>query len=54
MAVPEHIICVDCGGQCTRITPEPDDGFAAGDVVAYRCHDCIDRWDIEMMSDDVE
>ena len=24
-----------------------------GDVVAYRCSDCLDRWDIELTEDDV-
>lgn len=52
--VPEHIVCVDCGGTCGLLTrPEADDDgnplpFVAGDVVAYRCADCNDRWDIEL------
>ena len=25
---------------------EPDEGFVPGDIVAYRCADCLDRWDI--------
>lgn len=50
--VPQSITCVDCGGRCGLLTtPEVDhDGhpipFRAGDVVAYRCSDCLDRWDI--------
>ena len=44
--VPETIQCVDCGGLCHRLTPEPENGFAQGDVVAYRCEDCLDRWDL--------
>ncbi|MEZ5238218.1 MAG: hypothetical protein R2716_04515 [Microthrixaceae bacterium] len=49
---PESITCVDCGGTCGLLTSAPtdDDGrpqpFAPGDVVAYRCADCLDRWDI--------
>lgn len=49
---PETITCVDCGGSCGLLT-HPDTGddglpvpFRAGDVVAYRCADCMDRWDI--------
>ncbi|MDG2027257.1 MAG: hypothetical protein P8J50_09115 [Acidimicrobiales bacterium] len=53
MTVPERITCVDCGGECGRITYEPDEGFEAGDIVAYRCRDCLDRWDIELTADDV-
>ena len=44
--VPDTIVCVDCGGVCHRLTPEPDDGFAHEAVVAYRCTDCLDRWDL--------
>ena len=45
--VPDTIICVDCGGTCHLLShPPPDDPFEAGDVVAYRCADCMDRWDI--------
>lgn len=54
MAVPETITCVDCGGNCGRITYEPDEGFEPGDIVAYRCRDCLDRWDVELTADDIE
>jgi len=44
---PETIICVDCGGTCHLLShPPPDEEFAPGDVVAYRCTDCLDRWDV--------
>jgi len=50
---PPTITCVDCGGTCHLLTrPFEDDdgrvGFLPGDVVAYRCADCLDRWDIEL------
>ncbi len=46
-AVPDTIVCVDCGGTCHLLsTPPPDDPFEPGDVVAYRCEDCMDRWDL--------
>ena len=54
MAVPDTIVCIDCGGTCGRITYEPDEGFAAGDAVAYRCNQCHDRWDIVLTDDDLE
>jgi hypothetical protein len=45
--VPEKIVCVDCGGVCHLLShPPPDQPFEAGDVVAYRCEDCMDRWDV--------
>jgi hypothetical protein len=45
--VPEHIVCVDCGGRCHLLShAPPDEPFAPGDVVAYRCEDCMDRWDL--------
>lgn len=43
---PAHITCVDCLGRCWMLTYPPEDGFQEGDVVAYRCEDCMDRWDI--------
>lgn len=50
---PETITCVDCGGTCHLLTRPFEDedgsvGFRAGDVVAYRCSDCLDRWDVEL------
>ena len=45
--VPAEIVCVDCGGRCGLLSyQEPDWGFQPGDVVAYRCADCGDRWDL--------
>jgi DNA-directed RNA polymerase subunit RPC12/RpoP len=44
-AEPE-IVCVDCGGRCFLLSYMPDEGFEPGDVVAYRCSDCLDRWDL--------
>jgi len=43
---PAHIICVDCLGRCGMLTYPPEGGFQEGDVIAYRCEDCMDRWDI--------
>ena len=46
MDVPENIICVDCGGRCHLGGYPPEDGYRPGDIVFYRCEDCLDRWDI--------
>ena len=53
MAAPNEIVCVDCGGPAFLLSPEPEDGFEAGDVVAYRCRDCWDRWDVELAEEDL-
>lgn len=53
MAPPESLVCVDCGGPCHRLTFARDDGhWYVGDVVAYRCRDCLDRWDVVLGDDD--
>lgn len=47
------IVCIDCGGRCHLLTVPDEAGlWAPGDVVAYRCEDCLDRWDIELTEDD--
>jgi hypothetical protein len=48
-----QIVCIDCGGRCFLLTHPPEDGmWESGDVVAYRCEDCLDRWDLVMSDDD--
>lgn len=44
--LPENIVCVDCGGVCHRLALPAEDGDQPGDVIAYRCEDCLDRWDL--------
>ena len=54
MAVAETIVCVDCGGTCHRLPFDPPElGWMPGDVVAYRCGDCLDMWYIELEEDDL-
>lgn len=52
--VPPIIVCVDCGGRAHLLTYLDDEvsPLRPGDVVAYRCEDCLDRWDIELPDDD--
>lgn len=54
MLQPEPtIVCVDCGGRCHLLTPPREDGvWLPGDIVAYRCEDCRDRWDLVLPDDD--
>ncbi len=47
MKAPETIICVDCGGKC-KLLIHPEKEIEPGDVVAYRCLECMDRWDVVM------
>ncbi len=53
-SLPATIVCVDCGGECHLLSYEPHDGWRAGDVVAYRCSDCLDRWDLVLADEDLE
>ena len=54
MLVPEEVIvCVDCGGRCHLLTrPREDSVWLPGDIVAYRCEDCLDRWDLVLPDED--
>lgn len=45
-ALPDTITCVDCGGTCHRLSLPMEGGDEPGDVVSYRCEDCLDRWDL--------
>ena len=47
------ITCIDCGGVAHLLTTWPtDDPPIAGDIVSYRCSDCLDRWDLVLPEDD--
>ncbi|MBN2113308.1 MAG: hypothetical protein JW785_04190 [Acidimicrobiia bacterium] len=47
MEVPETITCVECGGVARRLTlPPEEEGFLPGDVVAYICPECGQRFDV--------
>jgi len=53
LAPEPTIVCVDCGGRCHLLTPPREDGeWYPGDIVAYRCEDCRDRWDLVLPDDD--
>lgn len=48
--MPESVIdCIDCGGRAHLLTRIDDESFfLPGDLVTYRCADCLDRWDLEV------
>ena len=51
----ETIICVECGGTAHLLTGfPPDDPPMAGDIVPYRCADCMDRFDLVVDEADLE
>jgi DNA-directed RNA polymerase subunit RPC12/RpoP len=50
-----EITCIDCGGRAFLLTPPREDGaWYPGDIVAYRCQDCLDRWDLVLEDDDID
>jgi hypothetical protein len=54
MAVSENISCMECGGRASLLQPlDPEDPPAPGDVLAYRCPDCAERWDVVVDEDDL-
>ncbi len=49
-----EIVCVDCGGRAFRTTHAPEDGlWEVGEIVTYRCQDCLDRWDLVLEAEDL-
>jgi DNA-directed RNA polymerase subunit RPC12/RpoP len=53
--VDEVITCIDCGGRAHLLSYPPEDGeWSPGDVVTYRCADCLDRWDLVVPDDTPE
>ena len=41
------ITCVECGGIAHLLTGfPPDDPPRPGDIIPYRCEDCMERFDI--------
>ena len=51
----ETIVCVDCGGRAHLISyPPEDERWEPGDVVTYRCSDCLDRWDLVLEEEDLD
>jgi hypothetical protein len=44
---PETFTCVDCGGAAHLISFLPeDDVIEPGTPLAYRCSDCLERFDV--------
>jgi hypothetical protein len=44
---PLVITCIDCGGRAHLLSKfDAEDPPQPGDLVTYRCEDCLDRWDL--------
>jgi DNA-directed RNA polymerase subunit RPC12/RpoP len=44
---PSTYVCIDCGGTAHLITFLPeDDEVEPGTPLAYRCSDCMERFDV--------
>ena len=51
--VDQVITCIDCGGRPTWSPTRPRARtWEPGDLVVYRCEDCLDRWDLVVPEDD--
>ncbi|MEO9223541.1 MAG: hypothetical protein ABI276_00965 [Acidimicrobiales bacterium] len=47
MQPPTEYPCVDCDGTCHLISrPDEDGHFHTGDLLTYRCSDCMERFDL--------
>ena len=47
--VPERIDCIDCGGPAFLVTRlDDEDPVGPGDILSYRCRDCLDQWYLEI------
>lgn len=44
---PLVITCIDCGGRSHLLSRfDEEDPPQPGDLITYRCADCLDRWDL--------
>jgi hypothetical protein len=45
MIEPDQIIdCIDCGGRAHLLSKPDDFGWEPGQILNYRCEDCLDGW----------
>ncbi|HZA74841.1 MAG TPA: hypothetical protein VE623_00430 [Acidimicrobiales bacterium] len=54
MEVDQVITCVDCGGRAHLLTEPAEWGWQPGDLLVYRCEDCLDRWDVIVPGDSAD
>ncbi len=52
---PEQVIdCIDCGGHAHLLSRPDDFGWEPGQLLLYRCEDCLDGWYLVLEEDDPE
>lgn len=55
MSVPRTIVCVECGGTAHLLREDDaEDPYEAGEAVAYRCGECLERFDVVVTDEDVD
>lgn len=55
LLAPAVITCIDCGGRSHLISRFDDENPPQpGDLLTYRCEDCLDRWDLVIPGDEAE
>jgi predicted nucleic acid-binding Zn ribbon protein len=53
MRIAETIRCVECGATAHLLTAFPeDDPPQPGDIIPYRCEDCMERFDVVLADED--
>jgi len=53
LLAPTVITCIDCGGRSHLISRfDDEDPPQPGDLITYRCEDCLDRWDLVIPGDE--
>jgi hypothetical protein len=53
MTEPDAVIdCIDCGGRAHLLSKPDDFGWERGQIVSYRCEDCLDGWYLVLDEDD--
>lgn len=53
--VDQIITCIDCGGRAHLVSYPPEErDWEPGDLIVYRCEDCLDRWDLVVPDDDAD
>jgi hypothetical protein len=55
MGVPRSIVCVECGGTAYLLREDDaEDPYQPGEPVAYRCGECLERFDMVVTDEDVD
>jgi hypothetical protein len=52
--IAERIDCMECGAEAVLVQPVDDETeLEAGDILVYRCRECLQRWDVVLDDDDL-